>query len=113
MWSEVGNNVSAGYELVADSLKTVRIHDGRHHLAIDGERDIDDCLLDQRWPMLIADCVSQFNARTHCHLGREAHQLVQMYDHHVTQLNPRNKCREGLGIPEQHVSIADMGTAVD
>ena len=45
MRSEVGNNVPAGYELVADSLKAVRIHDGRHHLAIDGERDIDDVSL--------------------------------------------------------------------
>ena len=113
MWSEVGNDVSAGYELVADSLKTMRIHDGRHHLAIDGERHIDDVALDQRRPVLIAHRVAQFNAGAHCHFGREAHQLVQMHDHHVAQLNSRDKGRERLGIPEQHVAIADMRAAVD
>src|SRR4249920_2699308 len=101
MWSEVGDNVSAGYKLVTESLEMVRIHDGRHHLAIDGERDIDDCVLDQRWPVLISHRVSQFNACAHCYLGRETHQLVQMHDHHVTQLDSRDKCRARLSIPEQ------------
>jgi hypothetical protein len=113
MRSEIGNNFPAGQELVANSLEAVRIHDGRHHLAIDGERDIDDCILDQRRPMLIAHRVSQFDARAHCCFWREAHQLVQMHDHHVAQFDSRDKRRACLGIPEQHVSVADMGVAVD
>ena len=63
--------------------------------------------------MLVAHRVAQFDACAHCHFGSEARQLVQMHDHHVTQLDSRDNCRARLGIPEQHVSIADMGAAVD
>ena len=113
MRSEVGNDLSAGYEFVADSFKTVRIHDGRHDLAIDGERDIDGVVLDQCRPMLISHRVAQLDACAHCHFGHQARQSVQMHDHHVTQLDSRDDCRERLGVPEQDVSIADMGAAVD
>ena len=112
MWSEVGNDFPATYEVVTDAFEVMRIHDRCHHLAVDGKRHIDEVALDQRRPVLVAHRMTQFNAGAHCYFGRELRQIVQIYDHHIAQVDSRNDGLGCLRIPEQHVAVADIGAAV-
>ena len=70
MRREVGNDVTTWRELVADAFEAMRLHHRGHDLAIDGERHVDDALLHQRRPVLIAERVAELDASAHGKLGR-------------------------------------------
>ena len=48
VWIEPVNDLSAWKELIADALEAMSIHNRCHHLAIDGERHINEIALSQR-----------------------------------------------------------------
>ena len=90
MRSEVWHDLATGHELVADALKAMGIHDGRHHLAIHGKRHVNEATLDQRRPVLIAHRMTELDAGAHRLFGRASCQLVQKHDQHIPQLDPRD-----------------------
>ena len=57
--------------------------------------------------------MAQFDAGAHRDFGCEARQIVQMDDHHVAQVDPRDDGRGRLRIPEQHVAVAHVRAAVE
>ena len=57
--------------------------------------------------------MAKFNAGAHRDFGCEARQSVQMYDHHVAQVDPRDDGRGRLRIPEQHIAVAHIRAAVE
>ena len=97
---EVRNDLPARDEFIANSFEVMRVHDGRHHLAVDGERHIHHVVLDQRRPVLVAHRMAQFDAGPHRHFRRSARQIVQMHDHYVAQVNSRNDSRGRLTVPD-------------
>ena len=41
MWREIGNNLAARNELIANVFEAMRLHNGGHYLAVDGKWHID------------------------------------------------------------------------
>src|SRR3974390_122771 len=106
MWGEIGDEFAARHKLTTNVFEAMRLHDGGHHLAVDGQRHIDMIALDERGPVLVAERMSEFYAGAHRDLWREMCQTVQMDNHNFTQAYTH---RDGCGFarfPEQYVAIA-------
>ena len=68
---EVGHDLAARHELVADALEAMRVHDRGHHLAVDGERHVHAVALDEGGPVLVAERVAELDAGAQGDVGRD------------------------------------------
>ena len=113
MRREVGNDLSAGYEFVADAFKTVRIHDGRHHLAIDSERNEYARAFDERRPVLVAERMAELDARPQQQVWCDAGKRVDVNNHHIAQADRSDNGGARRFVPKQNVAVAQKRAAVE
>ena len=106
---KIGHDLAPGHEFVANAFEAMRVHDRRHHLAIDGKRHIDPVTLDQRGPMLVAQRVAELDASAHrdlegvsCSARRDGSTMTSRsadlrHDRATQPLDPRAERRRRAG----------------
>ena len=111
--SEVGYHFCAGLERAGDSLQSVGLHDARHHLAVDRQRDVDFRPFHYGRPVLVADSVTQFDGCMDQFVGRCSGQCREIGHQYVVELDAECDDPPIQRVIGQNVAVGELRAAFE
>ena len=105
--SEIRDNVSAGLELIGDSVDIVSLHDAEHHFLVNGERNVNSGAFNHSGPVLVAECVTEFNGYADYFFRLSVNEPGQVDDKHIAEIKPYNGSVAVYGVVSHNVAVGD------
>ena len=108
---EVRQDFGAADEGVGQVFKAVGAHHRVHHLGFHGERDVHLVVFGHGFPVLVAQCVAEFEAGFYQDIEGLFFQLLKVNHHDVAQVQLHHHGGFAGLIPHQHIAVGQHHVA--